>query len=946
MLQTFKSQLSICYLILGFAGLSAVSLQAQVVSGVVKDAQTGELLVGAFVTIQAEQNAAAPKFSGVSGLDGSYSIQVKSTGNYVLKTGFIGYKNFTKNFTITANTPKTTIDIALVVDNLTLNEVVVMDDNRGTDYQARELEKRSATVVNIISAKQIELSPDISVANVIQRVSGLSIERNASGDPQYAIVRGMDKRYNNTLVNGIKIPSPDNENRYVPLDIFPAVFLERLEVFKSLTANMEADAIGGTVNMVMRSAPSKKLINADVQLGYNSMHFQRPFGTYDRSNVRRQSPKERFGDDYMAVPGDFPTENMTLQQVQALPDVLANISLGNRYKSGKLGVMVGASFQNSYRPVSNYFYDPAVNGMPGNPQIMRQLIERETSSQMQRIAFHGKVDYKYNPRNTLSLYIGQYNLNEFRVRDQLRRESFVAADNFAVYPITRFSNIYQSITTADFRGEHHLSDALKIDWSAVYSLASNERPDDGVFSRAGQFVVATGEVTNEIVYFQGTRNARVWERNQDGDLSGYFNLSYKPEVFHQKVTLQTGGVVRNKLRSNYFNYYNYAQIFGQFRGVDWNEFGEVRFTAMANPFGSGDRSNMVYDAYENIFAGYINTIWDYDFLKIHAGLRAEQTNQGYEINETAASGSDVALTNQQSYLTLFPSLSVKQRITKKSNLKGTYFKGISRPGFYEIVPTIRNAGGGDGFYSERGNENLRPSIGHSVDLRFEHFPNGVDQILVGVFYKLIEDPIEYGFPQVTPGQQAITSRILPQNFANATNVGLELDYTRYFKYFGVRMNYTFTNSEITTNKIVLNQDGTESIENQTRGLQGQSNHIANFSLLYKNQKYGIDGQIVMNYTGERLAFVSPYLDADHYMLPMTQLDLSIEKTFGSGWVVMMRVNNILNTPYQLYVKKPLAVPTDPYPYQTDPYNIGFVRRDLYGIGFRLGVRYNFEYKKS
>jgi outer membrane receptor for ferrienterochelin and colicin len=57
------------------------------------------------------------------------------------------------------------------------------------------------------------LSPDITVANVIQRVSGLSIERNASGDPQYAIVRGMDKRYNNTLVNGIKIPSPDNENR-------------------------------------------------------------------------------------------------------------------------------------------------------------------------------------------------------------------------------------------------------------------------------------------------------------------------------------------------------------------------------------------------------------------------------------------------------------------------------------------------------------------------------------------------------------------------------------------------------------------------------------------------------------------------------------------------------------------------------------------------------------
>src|SRR5690554_7163703 len=72
----------------------------------------------------------------------------------------------------------------------------------------------------------------------------------------------MNKRYNNTLVNGIKIPSPDNQNRYVPLDIFPAVFLERLEVYKSLTADMEADAIGGTVNMVMKDAPVREFLEA------------------------------------------------------------------------------------------------------------------------------------------------------------------------------------------------------------------------------------------------------------------------------------------------------------------------------------------------------------------------------------------------------------------------------------------------------------------------------------------------------------------------------------------------------------------------------------------------------------------------------------------------------------------------------------------------------------
>lgn len=99
-------------------------------------------------------------------------------------------------------------------------------------------------------------------------------------------------------------------------------------------------------------------------------------------------------------------------------------------------------------------------------------------------------------------------------------------------------------------------------------------------------------------------------------------------------------------------------------------------------------------------------------------------------------------------------------------------------------------------------------------------------------------------------------------------------------------------------------------------------------------------QVVFNYTGERIAFVSPFFEADHYMRPMTQLDFSIEKGFGERWVVFAKANNLLDTPYRLYVKKPLANPEDPYPHQTDPFNIANVRQDLYGRSYRLGVRYS------
>ena len=926
-------------LLLSFLLIGSSDLFAAKINGKIRDTSSKELLIGANVVIQSAD--AGYGTTTITGLDGVYSFNNIPQGTYTVTVSYIGYATIKETVALNGANSTATRDFDLELDEAVLSEFVVTSGVRGTDIQARQLERNSASVLNVISARQIQLSPDITVANVIQRVSGLSIERNASGDPQYAIVRGMDKRYNNTLVNGIKIPSPDNENRFVPLDIFPAVLLERLEVYKSLTANMEADAIGGTVNMVMKSAPEQLMIEGDFQIGYNALNFDRPFQTYDRSNLNKLSPKEQFGPNYRATPDDFPVENMINKDLgKAMPDIFGNLTFGNRYLDNKLGVMLGGSFQNSYRPVSNYFYAPEPNFNPGNPLDMRRLIERETSSQQTRAAVHGKLDYNLNPNNKFSLYLGHYLLNEFRVRDQVRRESFVATTNISVYPITRFSNIFQSITTADLRGEHQLLPNLQANWMAIYSSALNDRPDDGVFSRSGTLITEENRIINESLYFQGTRNSRAWERNRDDDISLYVDFKYKPNIINEKTEILFGALGRNKVRDNYYNFYNYAQIFGQFKGVDWDDFGDVRFTAMANPLGSGDRSNLVYDAYENIYAGYVNASVTINKTNFQAGVRAEQTFQGYEINSISAFSNDTELKKEQDYLNIFPSASIKHSINNKTNLRATYFKGISRPGFYEIVPIIRSAGGGDSFFTETGNENLRPSIGHSADLRYEFFPSGADQILIGVFYKKIIDPIEYGSQQPdSDGNVTEIRTILPQNYPDATNFGVEVDYTKYFSRFGIRMNYTFTNSEIMTSKVMINEDRTNSVVNQTRPLQGQSDHIANLSFLYKNQNAMLDIQLVGNYAGERIAVVSPFLGADQYMKPMTQLDFSIDKGFKNGMVLFAKVNNILDTPYQLYIKKPLTIPTDPYPYQTDPFNIANVRRDLFGQSFRLGVRY-------
>ena len=214
-----------------------------------KDSKSGESLVGAKIFIKGNlQNGIS------SGLDGSFTFRNVKNGNVVLICSYVGCKTIEKEVAIAAlGFNKISIELSSSV--LELQEVEVTAKYHATDQNARNLERISPNEVNIVSAKSIELSPDLNIANVIGRVSGVTIERNATGDGQFAIIRGMDKRYSYTMVNSVKIPGTNNKYRYVPLDIFPSFLVDRLEVTKSLTPNLEGDALGGVVNSVRKKTP-------------------------------------------------------------------------------------------------------------------------------------------------------------------------------------------------------------------------------------------------------------------------------------------------------------------------------------------------------------------------------------------------------------------------------------------------------------------------------------------------------------------------------------------------------------------------------------------------------------------------------------------------------------------------------------------------------------------
>lgn len=266
-------------------------------------------------------------------------------------------------------------------------------------------------------------------------------------------------------------------------------------------------------------------------------------------------------------------------------------------------------------------------------------------------------------------------------------------------------------------------------------------------------------------------------------------------------------------------------------------------------------------------------------------------------------------------------------LTDRMNLRLSYARAINRPSFFEIVPySIINEE-----YKEKGNPSLKHTVAENIDLRWEFFPKSSEQFMAGFFYKHLRNPIEYGL--INEGQDTY---YMPVNMGNANNMGVEIDVLKYFNKFGVKANYTFTHSRITTDKRTMK--GNEIITvRQSRPLYGQAAHVANLSLLFKDTHNGWDAQITGSYISPRLADVSNWYDNDIWENDYFRMEVSAEKSFISGVSIFLKATNLLNLPMIRYYHK--GPHTDSL---TDVERIGgnvIERMEHYGQTILLGLRF-------
>jgi outer membrane cobalamin receptor len=893
------------------------------IKGKVIDKETKEPLVGANVTVK------NTKYGTSAGLDGSFVFKQLQPGVYQITAQYVGYESISKSITITEAKSSLEIDFALVEKSNYLQEAVVSAKNLGeSDDFARKTEQKAESVINIIGAKAIELLPDVTVGNLLQRVSGVSVVRNSSGDGQYAIIRGMDKRYNYTAVNGVKIPSPDDKNRYVPMDIFPSNLLGRLEVVKALTPNMEGDAIGGAMNMVMKSVPDYLIISGTASGGYSQIFNSQDFMGFSKTtNV--DPPSVLHGLNYMAKPSDFSINTLQYKKVPTPINSLLSLSIGNRILNHKLGFLFGGSYQSTYRGSKSSFF--SLNGQPNadpkpNTPIFESVQNRTYSNQQARLGLNLKFDYDFNRGNKISLYSLYMQLEDWQHRqmlsNQLTKFGDVGMNDRSVYRI-------QTINNYTLHGDHEISSRLKTDWTVAYSIAASQMPDWtnlSVTYRTAPDI--NGNPIESARYVDNVNH--IWTHNEDHDLTGYLNFTY---ALKKNLELAAGGMVRRKDRKNYYNDYSLATVLpGAVRQI-FTSIDQTIFSFPQDAYAYADSTNANnYSATENISAVYGQAKWNIGGLQILGGVRLENTEQTYKskLPETA-----VGKNGNVSYMDILPSLHLRYTLSEKENLRFSYFKGISRPGYFELVP----ASFPGEYFTEQGNFKLKHTQADNIDLRYEFFPSGSEQLLVGAFYKNIINPIEYGFTQYGNATYVYT----PMNFGNAQNFGFELVFNKFIKNWGVSGNYTYTHSSITTSKRIYGRDGAGNIVNtlgeQTRPLQGQSDHIANLSLIYKAPKIGADAQLSWVYTGQRINIVSPYLGLDYWQHGTSQLDFSAEKAIGkSKFAFFTKITNLLNNPIIVEVLKENTL--SGLPEQTSNDRI-VVQKDIIQQSYLIGIRYKY-----
>jgi TonB-dependent receptor len=892
-----------------------------IISGKILDKKTGEELIGVSVQIEGTNIGTASDF------EGNFQISSVVPGTYNLIVSYISYQKKLITGVVVKAKETTKVNTALEESTKELNEVVISAELKKETSSALLIQqKKNVSISDGVSADLIKKTPDATTGDVMKRISGTSIQDN-----KFAIIRGLNDRYNTAYINGAPLPSTESDRKAFSFDIFPSNMLDNMVITKTASPELPADFAGGMITINTKDIPEKTFVSASVGSSIHSIT------TFKQSYENTAGSTNFLGVDNgtRALPSDIPArltyesstgatklaaskkfnDSWAMNEIASTPmNNSFQVSGGTNFKfkeKQQAGFIISFSRSQSNRttPVERNRFNKnlTVEENQFRQQYTDTVYKKEILTGIMfnagwKLGSNHKISFKnaytINTEDQTITRSGHDDLLDVQNRPLVQNRYFVYQDN--------------RLLSNQLIGEHYLTSVkLKMKWVLNNNNIHRQMPDFKRVSTRSTFDEFSGKYYNYATQVGPnvdiTQTGRFYQDLKENIQSGGVDFQ-KPLEFlsskNVKTEVKFGGFYQSRERDFQVRAFGYKlkQIVKAGNPYNYQTF------ISQNPDSLFNASNLAQDTFyiderinpQDVYTASSKLRSAYLMLdqriasrfRVAYGVRMESYNQ--KVNTFGTAGEPVTV--DTTFTDFLPSANITYELTEKINLRLSGSQTLARPEFRELAPFS--------FYDFNyntvvtGNPNLVRTKIQNYDFRFELYPGEAQLISFSLFYKdfknAIEQVNEFIGSDATLGYSSNTNA---HNYGFEVEVRKNFDFldrafgTKWIRKFSVTMNYAYIRSEVKFDNSLSSTNSSFG----TRPLQGQSPYIINGSLQFYDPKSTFSAAIFVNRVGRRIAFVREKngLVPDLWENPRTVVDLSIAKTFFKHYEFKFSLNDIL-----------------------------------------------------
>ncbi|MGE3165696.1 MAG: TonB-dependent receptor [Planctomycetota bacterium] len=861
-----------------------------------------------------EVGVAALELRAVTDADGSFALDLPS-GEHRVTIALAGYATEFKSTTVTAGADAT-LEVRLLpatVQTLVKIGKLAADSERGGIVQRA----RAATTKDIIGRQEMAAQNVSNAAAGAAKTPGVSVV-----DGKFVVVRGLGGRYSLTLVDNRQVPSPEPERRVVPLDLFPANLIERLEITKGYSPDLPGEFAGGCVQVNTTGVPAVGFFKISFSTDYQDGTTFRGFRTYDGGSTDDWS----FDDGTRELPGLVPSSKVGVGQmgltadtirsigldfdniweserVTARPDHKLSISYGDRFGAGDLGtlgVVSAVNWSNKFQRVD----DEEVLRVINSGMSTQNAFNLDTSTFQAELSGLLNLTLELNPAQSIGIRNFYSRSSSDRVRQQTGFDTGLNTD----VRVEQFQYVERSILTSQLFGEHLLIGDLFLRWHAAYALTERDVPDRRQIQYTEEL---NGDFTFRDVFESGSRDFLYQEETVTDlalDLSIPFNPlgiddpDQDPDELNPSQRIQLGISLVDRDREFEARRFRFVpsntptdvngdpidltlppeQLFAP-DNINPDGFELTEFTRPQDAYEGTQELNSIYG---------LVSFRVHPRVRLHGGVRAEDSDQKVSTVDPF-SNTATAAEARIDEVDLMPVINVAFEVYEQMQVRVGASRTVSRPEFRELSPfQFRDQAGG---FAARGNPDLDRALITSYDLRWEWFPVAGDLYSVSAFYKEFKEPIEKviiptASDAITTWDNAEEAEVL--GFEFELRKGLGFISPKYLANFALKTNYALIDSEVTVSDNPLFVQ-----TNDKRPLEGQPEYTWNAGLFYESDALGLSWAVLLSTFGPSVSGVGSQGVDDEIEQPRYSLDFTLSQNVGNG-SIGLTVENILDDDFR------------------------------------------------